>query len=320
MMSRPKRVRLHFLSSQLTNLAVLITALLVWPPQAALSDETAGSDEFSQDESELSALQVDDTNLDAPHPEEVTLDEALMFLSPARRESLVKIRELRLFHPTQMDTQLLPSTPLPASARKQIAEVGLNIGIEVLYFMPNSRLPSAYHDVSINERQLILYNILRSISTLQGLTYYSASRDEIRLLFEESWAIASPKKFRKALPDPIVDDIIPLDTILIHQKDKSFGNNQSEVTYRAVGRDMSIAIENLTPMRYKGLIRIVNPGNMQIRIIVVPVQEGLLIYGAMAAKTLNVKSFLKRAESSFTNRTIALTRWYLNRINEEFQI
>lgn len=299
-----------------------MAALSIWFPQAALSDEAGAgsSDKYAQGESELSAaLPADSREAPSLNDSSATLDEALIFLNPVRRESLVKIGKLQQFYPLRMETRLLPNTPLSTSFDEQIAEIGLNIGIEVLYFMHNSSLPSAYHSVSTDKRQLTLYNILRSISTLQGLTYYSASRGKNRLLFEESWAIANSSEPGIALPDPIVDDIVPLDAILIHQKDKSFGSNQSRVTYSSAGNDMSIAIENLTPMRYKGLIRVVNPGKMQSRIVVVPVREGLLIYGAMAAKTLNVKAFLKRAESSFTNRIIALTEWYLNRITEEFR-
>jgi len=319
MMNRSVHPKVYSIRIQFTKLAAL--TLLMWLPQAALSDEatTQNSDEYAQGKPELSAVDGISSTTPSSENNPTTLNEALVFLSPANRESLVEIGELRQFHPTRMDTQLIPSTPLSASIEKRISEVDLNIGIEVLYFMPNSRLPSAYHNTSINERQLTLYNILRSVSTLQGLTYYSASRGENRLLFEESWVIGSLSEPGMAIPDPIVKSIAPLHTILIHQKDKSFGKNRSKVTYRSVGRDMSIAIENLTPMRYKGLIRVVNPGKMQIFIIVVPVQEGLLIYGVIAAKTLNVRAFLKRARSSFTNRIIALTRWYLNRITEEFR-
>jgi len=308
---------------QFKILAVLIAALSAWPTQMTLPDEAAAQslDEYTQNETKSGNLSLNGTIHEGyPNPEEgpIAFDGALMFLNPARRKSLVEIGKLQQFHPTRMATRLLPSTPLSATVERQIAEADLNIGIEVLYFVSNSSLPSAYHSVSIDKRQLILYNILRSISTLQGLTYYSASRSKDRLLFEESWVIANSDEPKTALGDPIVEDIVPLDTILIHQKDKSFGSNQSKVTYRSAGSDMSIAIENLTPMRYKGLIRVVNPGKMQIRIIVIPIREGLLIYGAMAARTLNVKSFLKRAQASFTNRIIAVTGWYLDRIAEEF--
>ena len=57
---------------------------------------------------------------------------------------------------------------------------------------------------------------------------------------------------------------------------------------------------------------------MQIHLIVVPVEEGLLMYGTISAKTLNVKAFLDRARDSFTNRVIALTGWYRARLDEEF--
>jgi len=311
------------LRKKFMRLAVLMAALSIWFPRTVLSDEAGArsTDESSREKSELSALEADELSPETPGFDDslATLDEALMFLNPIRRKRLVEIGKLQQFHPTHMETRLLPSTPLSSTFEDQIREIGLNIGIEVLYFMPNSSLPSTYHSISIDERRLTLYNILRSISTLQGLTYYSASRGENRLLFEESWTIASQSESEIALPDPIVDGIAPLDAILIHQKDKTFGSNQSRVTYSSVGHDISIAIENLTPMRYKGLIRVINPGKMQSRIIVVPVQEGLLVYGAMAAKTMNVKAFLKRAEASFTNRIIALTEWYLDHIAEEFQ-
>ncbi|MCK5736745.1 MAG: hypothetical protein KAH21_09715, partial [Spirochaetaceae bacterium] len=121
-----------------------------------------------------------------------------------------------------------------------------------------------------------------------------------------------------ALPDPLVSSIPSEDTIMVHQKDKSFSNNESSMTFHAGSNAFATEIINLTPMRYKGFIRIADPGDMQIHLIVVPVEEGLLMYGTMSAKTLNVKAFLDRARDSFTNRVIALTGWYRTRLNEEF--
>jgi len=57
---------------------------------------------------------------------------------------------------------------------------------------------------------------------------------------------------------------------------------------------------------------------MQIHLIVVPVLEGILMYGTISARTRDVKSFINRAQNSFTNRVIALSGWYQKQISEKF--
>ena len=247
-----------------------------------------------------------------------SVNSVLPSLNPADRAALLNEGELLRFHGNGVSPGLLPETSLTAGIARQMITGGMNIGIEGLFFTPVSELPGGYRELTPEERRLTLYNILRSVSTLQGLEYYSASRGEMRLLFEESWAIADIRKPKEALPDPLVSTIPGEDTILIHQKDKSFSNNESSMTFRAGANAFATDIVNLTPMRYKGFIRIADPGNMQIHLIVVPVEEGLLMYGTMSAKTLNVKAFLDRAQNSFTNRVIALTGWYRTRLDEEF--
>ena len=246
-----------------------------------------------------------------------TLDRALPSLSESDRTSLLSDGELLRFHGEGVSPGLLPNTDLTAEVARKMISGDLNIGIEGLFFTPASELPGGYSDMRADERKLILYNILRSVSTLQGLEYYSASRSEMRLLFEESWTVADSES-KEPIPDPLVTSVPGEQTITVHQKDKSFGNNTQEMTFRTAGTVLAADIVNLTPMRYKGLIRVVDPGNMQIHLIVVPLEEGLLMYGTMSARTRDVKAFLDRARNSFTNRVIALTGWYKARLIEEF--
>ncbi len=247
-----------------------------------------------------------------------SLNDILPAISSSGNSALMNDGELLRFHGDGVSPGLLPKTSLTAGIARQMITGDLNIGIEGLFFTPLSELPEKYREMPPEDRRLTLYNILRSVSSLQGLEYYSASRGEMRLLFEESWAIADVKKPKASLADPLVSTILAEDTIMIHQKDKSFNNNESSMTFRAGSNAFAADIINLTPMRYKGFIRIADPGDMQIHLIVVPVEEGLLMYGTMSARTLNVKAFLDRAQNSFTNRVIALAGWYKTRLDEEF--
>ena len=252
------------------------------------------------------------------HAEPPSLQDLLPALSSEDTQTLLGDGKLLRFHPDGMSPGLLPNTALTAAAARQLIAGDLNLGIEGLFFTPIEELPEGYASASDKERTLKLYNILRSVSTLTGLEYYSASRGRMRLLFEESWAISDLKTFREPLPDPLVSIIPAADSLYIHQKDKSFATHQSKMTFTARPGAFSAAIVNITPLRYKGLIRVVNPGNMQTHLIVVPGREGLLIYGAMSARTRNVKLFLDRAQASFTNRIAALADWYTARLAKEF--
>jgi hypothetical protein len=245
------------------------------------------------------------------------LGDVLPALPKADLAALVSKGELLLFHPDGVAPGLLPDTKLTATVEKRIVSGKLNIGIEGLFFTASKDLPDDYSKMPESERDLVMYNILRSVSTLQGLEYYSASREEMRLLFEESWVISDGKS-ATPVPDPMVKQIPAEDKIFIHQKDMSFGSNESEMTFRTAAGVFAADIVNLTPVRYKGMIKIVNPGDMQIHLMVIPVREGLLVYGTMSARTRDAKSFIDRARDSFTNRVVALTSWYETRITEEF--
>ncbi|MCG8454400.1 MAG: hypothetical protein MI717_14605 [Spirochaetales bacterium] len=245
------------------------------------------------------------------------LESLIPSLSSEDKNTLQGEHSLLRFHGEGMSPNLIPETSLAAPVVRSMFAGNLNIGIEGLFFYPTESLPQSYTSMNPQERELTLYNILRSVSTLQGLEYYSASRGEMRLLFEESWAIANEKDIT-AQPNPLVSTIPPSDEIFIYQKDKSFGKNRYTMGFEARPDAMAIEINNLTPLRYAGFIKVVDSQAMQIHLIVVPTQEGLLLYGAMAARTANIKAFRDKARSSFTNRVIAITEWYRQRLGEEF--
>ncbi len=246
------------------------------------------------------------------------LDEVLPLLTEADHAALINDGELLLFHEDGVSPNLLPETSLTGEVARQIVLGDLNIGIEGLFFTSTKELPAGFAAGDMNERQLILYNIMRSVSTLEGLEYYSASRGEMRLLFEESWMIDG-EDGKEPLPDPLVSVIPEEDFFYVHQKDKSFANNTQKMSFRASGGVIAANIVNQTPMRYKGFIRVADPGNVQMHLIAVPVEEGILVYGTMSAHTRDVKAFLDRARNSFTNRVIALAGWYKERLSEEFR-
>lgn len=253
-----------------------------------------------------------------------SLDQIIPGLKGSDRKILLDSGKLVLFYKNGETSRFVPETDVARVTAEHAQAIKMGMRIESLFLFRNSELPDKYSTLSPEKRNLALYNILRSVSTLQGIEYYSASRDKMRILFEESWAVKKPDLSKASDPDnkirdPLVTVIPPKDTIYIYQKDKTFGKNVSSMTFIADSQSFASSIVNLYPMKYKGFFKVIDAKQMRTDFVVIPVKEGLLIYGTMGAKTKPVKAFLDKAESSFRNRVIALADWYKDRISQEFR-
>lgn len=242
------------------------------------------------------------------------LEEILRHTPEEVRSAIQTEGEKTVFHDGEIVPETLPAIEFTKEIRDRMIEGGLTLGMEGLYLL--SDLPEGYKSKPEDEKLLILYNILRSISTLEGLEYYSYTAKKMKLLFEESWVMEKGNP-RNKLEDPLTDSLIPRDLIYIHQKDNRFGKNQYTMSYRNEEQNMSASINNLSQLKVSGLFRVVEKEKMQIHICVLPVQEGILVYVTMAAAT-DTNSFRERAQQSFANRATALKVWFESRVREEF--
>ncbi|MBF9014915.1 MULTISPECIES: DUF6675 family protein [unclassified Oceanispirochaeta] len=242
----------------------------------------------------------------------LSFDELTSFLSRDDKTTLLNDGELTRFHFSTFDPLLLPPVDLSDDLRKKTLENDLNMGIEGLFLFKDFDVDA--YNADPEKVKLKLYNILRSVSTLEGTQYYSASRGEMRDLFVESWMIPDLKSKNKMMDDPIVSTIPASDSIFIHQKDKSFGKHESEMEYIYDSPVIWSVIINQTPMYYKGFLKAINPEKMQIHLLAMPTDEGLLFYGITAADTLNIKAFREKANNSFYNRVKALYAWYISNL------
>ncbi|MFW5718186.1 MAG: DUF6675 family protein [Spirochaetota bacterium] len=177
------------------------------------------------------------------------------------------------------------------------------IGVEVLFVVDAPPgMNGVDHDVMTT---------LQSISTMEGIEYYSASRERMRTLFHESYVIAGPDD-RTRRPDPVVESTPQSDLIHIFQRDSSFGRNVLEVTYTIDEGAVRLRMRNLTRMLYQGIIPAVGPQALGLNLVVVPLGERLLFYGNSAARPISLLGMEARVQRSFYNRLVALYRWFLD--------
>jgi len=203
----------------------------------------------------------------------------------------------------------LPAINLSGDLIQAAYAIDYVVGVESLYLIPWNDISRTLTGLPQEEFLLEVYNILRSISSLQGIEYYSASRERMRTLFAEAWAINNPDE-KERIADPLVDQIPDKETIYIHQKDLTFGKNISKVDYQSGTNSFRMNIVNLTTMTYM-FFPIVGKENMSMQMLIVPSQQGIIFYGLNTVDVMDLKIFHNKMRDSFTNRMIALYNWFL---------
>ena len=186
------------------------------------------------------------------------------------------------------------------------------VGVEGLFYYPVSD-NSQFFKGTPSQQYLAIYNILRSISSMKGIEYYSASRQRWRTFYLDSYVIPSADA-EQPLPDPLVASIPQESLLYIFQHDSSFGRNRYRAHYRYNDNSFLVSIHNLTTMRYL-IFPMVRPSNMRILISILPTEEGLLYYGLCMVDVPNLFGFEERVSNSFSNRVRALYRWFASQMD-----
>jgi len=210
--------------------------------------------------------------------------------------------------------KLAPSHPAVADIRRSIAEESPDVIVEALFLWKLSRSGAAMPDT------LTIYNALRSIGSLQGIEYFSASRGHMRLFYEYSSLIKAPDE-PTPLPDIAMTAIPRLpETLFARQKDLSFGDNRYRITMSS-GSDFVVqSSANLTPMKYKTVIPVAGTGDLNVRVLVLSSDDALVFYAVSSAKATVIPGVRTKLEASFGNRAAAVYAWFSDRMTKAWPV
>jgi hypothetical protein len=232
-------------------------------------------------------------------------------LPPQVYERLANEGELRTSLHGDNPPQLIPDVSARALIETRIGELDFTVGTEVLAMYEN-----AGADFDSPASRLRIFNILRSMSTMRGIQYYSASRERMRTLFAESYVVDGPEEGER-LPDPVVRQIPPVSTLYVLQEDLTFGENIYATEFRYSGEYFLLQTTNLTTMHYF-LFPMVKPLNSVTMILLIPSGDKILFYGAVGAHTRRMLGLARSREDSFYNRLKAIYGWFSERMDESF--
>jgi hypothetical protein len=188
--------------------------------------------------------------------------------------------------------------------RGELARQDPDVCVESLTAM---RSPPSFAGLSPAERVTTIGNRLRSVSTLKGIEYYSASRGRIRILFEEAYCVASAGSASR-VADPQRESLPDREEAFAYLKDSTFGGNDMRLEYRGGKLPLSMSVENLSAMRI-GPITAVKPGRFEIVLSVRDEGEWIVVYALALARSQALPGLRDRIRESASNRVDALLGW-----------
>ena len=204
----------------------------------------------------------------------------------------------------------LPRIPEAEQIRKILHDLGFSTGVEMIV---HAELPGI--DLVSEEGRLALYRQLQAVSTLRGITYYSATRGRDRALFREAYVVSSPDD-PDARPDPAPVSIPPWERLHVFLRDTTFGRGVYTVEYTNTPDYHVVRITNTERLKYL-LLPVVAAEGMQMFFVLLPGHEEAVIYGLGGAVLTRLPALAKLATTSFNNRVKAIHEWLRSQLSQE---
>lgn len=246
-----------------------------------------------------------------------SLGEALPQLS---EEQLTSLQEGKMLSGRSFEGKidhLVPTETIMCEHLLTLLEVPDSFSVVSLRYIPyNDKLDA----MSVEERQVYLYNTMRAVSTQEGITYISyRAGNKPKTLIEKSWYLESPDS-RSAIDDPVSTVVPPSAEYYVFQRDTTFKGNVYRHTYTTSEHEIFVEVKNLETMRVFGLVKAVGPEQMEIAMATYQLDDGLLL-SAMATivgrePEIRILGYTVDLPSAFNRRITALGNWFVDQLQK----
>lgn len=232
------------------------------------------------------------------------------FITSNNFNELKEKKELTHSFSQKATIKLITNTRLKKLIDEDIKRVKPTLGVELVKLFPVSPKINLNSDKNL----LMLYNLLHSLHTLKGITYYSATRKKRRILFYDSYVIDNPVS-KNRMSDPEYQSIPENNEIYIFQNDSTFGKNIYSVNYMANRQRIIMRTVNLTTIKYM-FLPLIKPSSLINYFVIVPGKESILFYGISFAGFNRNIPLIGNHIDSFYNRLKAMYSWFIDQFNK----
>ena len=209
------------------------------------------------------------------------------------------------------DLQIYPNLELSKIATKKwksTRQDSPNFTIESIYRLEKSKADKEFTGENFEKilfEDAKIKKILRSVSKMEGIEYYSNSRKRTEILYSKAFTVNNPTE-RKKIVDNFDYSENPIYVLL---DDNSFGEYLSIINYDSKDFENCFEYVNIDNINY-GIIKAVEPYNMQVFIDVINCEDEIILYVYIQSKMDVPAIFKNKIYDSFVARTDAIFEWF----------
>lgn len=207
------------------------------------------------------------------------------------------------FKKDDAEFSLFPKTELGAALKDSWTERREPVFVAESLFLiakPEGSDPQE-HDTELISR------IMRSVSSMEGIEYYSNSDKRMKTLYSQSYTVDNPDGGNR-IPDQLDGSADNL-SVYAFQEDGSFGENYYRIDYRQRENEVSMVIRLEDSLKY-GFITAVKPNNLVFSIDVLDKGEFLVMYIGAKVRFPAISMLESKLSKSFGARITALHDWF----------
>lgn len=197
---------------------------------------------------------------------------------------------------------LMPVSEYADAIKKNLVEKQKNhfyFTYETLYFIPQN--------ISVQKAS----EIARTISSLQGIKYYSNTRKKEVVLYEKAFMIENEKS-TVAIADKNTGDANGM-ALYCLLDDNSFGETRYRLDYSQSKNELLTVFSNKDGIGL-GPIKVIQPDNLVINLLIEPCSEGVIIYLCADLDCKKVPGGRDKITETISTRVEAISKWFISMI------
>ena len=217
---------------------------------------------------------------------------------------LIKNGSVKVFHDSNdMEMGLVPSSGYKSKLLKnRVKKSDKAFLFESLFYLKKSDLSKSKLDINDVSR------VMRSISSMQGITYYSNTKKKDRVLYDKAYTISDPSS-KVAIADKTTGNA---DGKVLYclLNDASFGITRYKLNYYQSNNELYSTFTTTDAMGL-GPITGIEAGDLIINILVIDCGDSFLLYLAPDANCKNIPGIDKKVQDSLIARMDSIYKWFI---------
>lgn len=149
--------------------------------------------------------------------------------------------------------------------------------------------------------------IMRSFSTMQGITYYSNLKKKTQVLYPKCYTVANATS-KTAIPDDTAGSANGK-TLYFYQEDNSLGSSVYKAMYSQSGNEIMLQMKNMQALS-AGLVKAVKPESLYMTLVVSEQYDTMKLYILVQADVVSLPLIEDYVTQSFTARLDAISAWF----------